>query len=167
MNTTSVAMKVATAVAAICTVSGVAAVAATGHLTLPGGGMPPPATSSRPAVSSFRAVISAPVSTVSSGAAGSATARQSSPSPSLVGLCHAYTAGAGSEHGKALDNPAFSALITAAGGRTGVDAYCAALSKEASPAPKEASPAHATGSNKPEQKTNANHPTGPPGHATP
>ncbi|WP_432995930.1 hypothetical protein [Dactylosporangium sp. CA-233914] len=50
------------------------------------------------------------------------------PSPSLVGLCHAYTAGAGAEHGKALENPAFSALITAAGGKDKVDAYCSTLS---------------------------------------
>jgi len=50
-----------------------------------------------------------------------------SPSPSLVGLCRAYTAGAGSEHGKALDNPAFGALIAAAGGRDKVDGYCAGV----------------------------------------
>ncbi|WP_086666574.1 hypothetical protein [Lentzea kentuckyensis] len=48
-----------------------------------------------------------------------------SPSPSLDGLCQAYTAGAGSEHGKAHDNPAFSALITAAGGADRVPAFCA------------------------------------------
>lgn len=50
-----------------------------------------------------------------------------SPSPSLKGLCQAYTAGAGSEHGKAHDNPAFSALITAAGGADRVPAFCADL----------------------------------------
>ena len=49
------------------------------------------------------------------------------PSPSLIGLCQAYLAGAGADHGKALDNPAFTALITAAGGRDKVDAYCASL----------------------------------------
>ncbi|GAB2810482.1 hypothetical protein [Lentzea nigeriaca] len=48
-----------------------------------------------------------------------------SPSPSLKGLCQAYTAGAGSEHGKAHENPAFSALITAAGGADKVPAFCA------------------------------------------
>ncbi|MEV6235377.1 hypothetical protein [Lentzea sp. NPDC051838] len=50
-----------------------------------------------------------------------------SPSPSLKGLCQAYTAGAGSEHGKARENPAFSALITAAGGADKVPAYCSDL----------------------------------------
>jgi len=50
-----------------------------------------------------------------------------SPSPSLKGLCQAYTAGAGAEHGKAHDNPAFSALITAAGGANEVPAFCADL----------------------------------------
>jgi hypothetical protein len=50
-----------------------------------------------------------------------------SPSPSLVGLCHAYLAGAGDNHGKALENPAFTVLITTAGGKDKVDVYCAAL----------------------------------------
>lgn len=49
------------------------------------------------------------------------------PSPSLVGLCHAFTAGAGADHGKALESPAFRALITAAGGKDKVDAYCTTL----------------------------------------
>jgi hypothetical protein len=49
------------------------------------------------------------------------------PSPSLVGLCHAYDSGNKAEHGKALDNPAFTVLITTAGGRDKVDAFCAAL----------------------------------------
>jgi hypothetical protein len=58
-----------------------------------------------------------------------------SPSPSLVGLCHAFTAGAGAEHGKALENPAFGALITAAGGKDKVDEYCAKLLASASARP--------------------------------
>jgi hypothetical protein len=62
----------------------------------------------------------------------SATAgRQASPSPSLVGLCRSYTAGRGDNPGKALDNPAFAALIDAAGGRDRVAAYCAAVLEEA------------------------------------
>lgn len=52
---------------------------------------------------------------------------QASPSASLVGLCHAYTAGAGSEHGKALDSPAFQALLSAAGGKDNVDTFCTRL----------------------------------------
>jgi hypothetical protein len=50
-----------------------------------------------------------------------------SPSPSMVGLCHAFTAGAGDNPGKALQNPAFSALITAAGGEDKVADYCATV----------------------------------------
>jgi hypothetical protein len=49
------------------------------------------------------------------------------PSPSLVGLCHAYGSGNKADHGKALDNPAFTVLITTAGGRDKVDALCTAL----------------------------------------
>jgi hypothetical protein len=55
------------------------------------------------------------------------------PSPSLVGLCHAYSAGSKAEHGKALDNPAFTALITTAGGKDKVELFCQALL--ATPAP--------------------------------
>lgn len=51
------------------------------------------------------------------------------PSPSLAGLCHAYRAGAGDNPGKALDNPAFTHLITVAGGKDKVAAYCTALLK--------------------------------------
>jgi hypothetical protein len=50
-----------------------------------------------------------------------------SPSPSMRGLCHAYTAGAGSNPGKALDDPAFSALVSAAGGKEEVTSYCASV----------------------------------------
>lgn len=46
------------------------------------------------------------------------------PSPSLIGLCRAYAAGAGDNDGKALENPAFEALIAAAGDRDKVDRYC-------------------------------------------
>ncbi len=48
------------------------------------------------------------------------------PEPSLVGLCHAFPAVANS-HGRALDNPAFTTLITAAGGADNVAAYCQVL----------------------------------------
>jgi hypothetical protein len=75
------------------------------------------------------------------------------PSPSLQGLCQAYLAGAGSEHGRALESPAFQALVTAAGGAQSVDAYCATLA-----------PANA-GSTTPDHPTGAptDHPTGPTG----
>jgi len=47
-----------------------------------------------------------------------------SPSPSLEGLCRAYTAGVADNAGKALENPAFRVLITTAGGKDRVAAYC-------------------------------------------
>jgi hypothetical protein len=45
------------------------------------------------------------------------------PHPNLVGLCHAYPH-VSTNPGKALDNPAFTALITAAGGKDKVTAFC-------------------------------------------
>ncbi len=57
--------------------------------------------------------------TDSPGADGSAH-----PSPNLIGLCHAYTAGTATTNGKALDNPAFTALVTAAGGKNNIDTFC-------------------------------------------
>ncbi len=53
---------------------------------------------------------------------GSAT-----PSPSLKGLCTAFQAGATSNRGKAIDNPAFTALVTAAGGKDNLAAFCITL----------------------------------------
>jgi hypothetical protein len=55
------------------------------------------------------------------------------PSPNLVGLCHAYTAGVASANGKAVDNPAFTALINAAGGKDKVDTYYKDTLASASP----------------------------------
>ncbi|HEX6451933.1 MAG TPA: hypothetical protein VF060_21035 [Trebonia sp.] len=88
----------------------VALASATGHLPAQLGGHP------------------AATSSASSAASASADARNghqtATPSPAVRGLCHAYTAGAGSNPGKALDNPAFSALISAAGGKDKVPSYC-------------------------------------------
>jgi hypothetical protein len=77
-----------------------------------------------------------------------------SPSPSLVGLCHAVDAGNKDDHGKALENPAFTALITAAGGKDKVDAFCATLLAAASAAPKE-HPSHPADSGDHNGKQNA------------
>lgn len=49
------------------------------------------------------------------------------PSPNLTGLCHAWLAGAGAEHGHARSNPAFSVLVATAGGSDAVDGYCTTL----------------------------------------
>lgn len=69
------------------------------------------------------ATLSNPAGTGKPGAGR--TGSPASPHPSTVGLCQAYTAGAGSAQGKMLDNPAFSSLIEAAGGKEKVAGYCA------------------------------------------
>jgi len=47
--------------------------------------------------------------------------------PGAVGLCRAWAAGEGGEHGKKLDSTAFDRLATAAGGAEKVPAYCTSL----------------------------------------
>jgi len=70
------------------------------------------------------------------------------PSAALVGLCHAYTAGAGAQHGNARTDPAFTALVTAAGGTGNVATFCATLLTT--------SPSHPAGAGA------SGHPTGQP-----
>ncbi|GAA3435094.1 hypothetical protein [Kutzneria kofuensis] len=119
---------VAAAVAVV--VGGVATAAATGYLPTPLSGNPPvaPAHSGTPSTSTNPSSTDPLTGAGGSGDHGSSPSPQApSPAPSLAGLCNAYTAGAGSEHGKALDSPGFTALVTEAGGRDKVDAYCAEL----------------------------------------
>lgn len=105
----------AAAVAAVLLGTGGVALAATT------GALPIPLNNHRPAPSASTGAhgVGSPQASAHPGSAG--------PSPSLVGLCHTYTAGTGPEHGKALDSPAFQALVTAAGGKDGVDAFCTRL----------------------------------------
>ena len=96
------------------------------------------------------------------------TGPTATPSPSLVGLCHAYLAGVSHSAGKALDNPAFTVLVTAAGGKDAVSAYCGTLvplphatatGPGAHPTGRPTSPAHhATG----KPSSPAHHATGQP-----
>ncbi|WP_206793308.1 hypothetical protein [Amycolatopsis sp. MtRt-6] len=132
-------VKVAAAAAAVFTVGGVAAAAVTGALPFQAGHAPSPA----PAASSHAQPPAgdwATETTKTHAPDGTRPADQPSPSPSLVGLCHAYSAGDKTEHGKALESPAFTALITAAGDKAKVDGYCDALLKDEA-----AKPAHPTG----------------------
>jgi|GEM_PF-2672605 len=46
------------------------------------------------------------------------------PDPSMVGLCQAYSAAASDNPGKALESPAFTALLAAAGSAEQVDGFC-------------------------------------------
>jgi hypothetical protein len=157
----------ATAVTAV-TVGGVAVAAATGNLPTQRGDSPtvPPmgtvsATTGQvthtPSIVSSQAPDTADKNATDknptdNNAADKTNSDSGSPSPSLVGLCRAYTAGAGAEQGKALDNPAFTVLITTAGGTDKVSAYCTDLLGNQ---PGQSSAAPSTG--KP-----TTHPTGPP-----
>jgi len=140
-------LAVAAAAAAAVTAGGVAAVAATGNLP----GSPDSSSVSTPATTPASATSS--VSTTKAAesshgdAKGAGAVPSGSPSPSLVGLCHAYTAGAGADHGKALESPAFTVLVTTAGGRDKVDAYCAKVVADADHASKSAVPARPPAAN--------------------
>ena len=127
---------------------GVALAAATGHMPSVTG-------------SSSAAASSAAHATASHSAGGqSASHPAATPSPSMRGLCQAYTSHAADNPGKALDNPAFTALITAAGGKASVSGFCA---KTLAAKPGNAPTAHSTG--KPSSMpTTANtaHPSGKP-----
>jgi hypothetical protein len=89
------------------------------------------------------------------------------PSPSLIGLCTAYLAGAGADHGKALESPAFSALITAAGGKDNVDAYCAGRGVNAPGSTHSTSEPSEHPTGQPSSHPGpSEHPTGEPSHPT-
>jgi hypothetical protein len=68
------------------------------------------------------------------GAAGQ-VGGQSNPATeqSMAGLGHAWTTGAADDHGKAAQNPAFTALVAAAGDPDAVAAYCADLHGTSAP----------------------------------
>jgi hypothetical protein len=82
------------------------------------------------------------------------------PSPSLVGLCRAYAAGVHDNPGKALDNPAFGALITAANGKGNVSDYCTDLLKD-QPTAGASAEADNRPTARPTTHATPSHPTGP------
>jgi hypothetical protein len=73
------------------------------------------------------------------------------------GLCRAYTSGNKSEHGKALESPAFTALVTAAGGLDNVAAFCGTVTS----GPSGSHPAHPTQGASPTHPVHPTHPTHP------
>jgi hypothetical protein len=87
-----------------------------------------------------------------------------SPSPNLIGLCRAYGAGVGDAKGKAASNPAFTALVTAAGSEEAVPAYCTTALASAPGGKPTALPTQAQGHQPSSHPTGppATHPTGPP-----
>jgi hypothetical protein len=102
---------------------------------------------------------------------------EATPSPSMVGLCHAWLARP-SDAGKAADSPAFGVLVTAAGGSTSVNTYCATLlTTSTSPAvatstesreDSDRKPAEAPGdsTHRTGERGDSTHPAGEPGDST-
>ena len=86
---------------------------------------------------------------------------KATPTPSLVGLCRAYNAGVANSKGKALDNPAFSVLIVAAGSEDAVATYCTGLLASAPGGKPTALPTQAQG-HTPAGGPPSAHPSGPP-----
>ena len=125
-----VAAKALVAVAASAAVGGVALAAATGSLPAPAQqvahdsvGAPAPDKSKAPKAPE---ATETPEATDTPEPSESASP-ESTPSPNLVGLCRAYGAGVATSHGKALDSAAFTVLVTTAGGKDSVAAYCTKL----------------------------------------
>ena len=81
----------------------------------------------------------------------------------MWGLCHAYLAGSKTEHGQALQSPAFTALALAAGGPDLVADFCSAVPKPGSgdQSGDPSHPAHPTHPAKPTQAASPTHPTHP------
>lgn len=108
---------------------------------------------------------------------GTTQTPEATPSPSMVGLCHAWLARP-SDAGKAADSPAFGVLVTAAGGSTSVNTYCATLlTTSTSPAvatstesreDSDRKPAEAPGdsTHRTGERGDSTHPTGEPGDST-
>lgn len=109
----------AAAIATIAVSGGVALAATTGALPNPFGAAP-----GKPAASQ-------------SAKPQHSNAPKGSPAPNLDGLCKAYAAKPDGERGKALESPAFQALIGAAGGQENVADFCATRL----PSPKPSKPA--------------------------
>ncbi|MBM0226004.1 MULTISPECIES: hypothetical protein [Micromonospora] len=129
-------LKVGATALAVAATGGVALAAATG--TLPD---PLTAPSAKPAAHA----TGKPADKADQGK-GSPAEAKGSPSPNLAGLCRAYRAGAGDNPGKALENPAFRVLITTAGAKEQVAAYCdTLLATEKGKARPTATPSHPTG----------------------
>ncbi|KLL11213.1 hypothetical protein [Protofrankia coriariae] len=112
-------VKIAVAAVAATTVGGVAVAASTGALSSPG-------------EHEAAAGITTSASAQAADPSAHVPAAGAIAPASLPALCHTYTATA-AEHpdrsGKALDEPAFSLLIAAAGGKGKVTAYCGEILK--------------------------------------
>lgn len=112
---------------AVVGASGVALAAGTGALPWSGTPADPPAPSKA-------ATPSTPPPVTATGrpsdAGKPADKPAATPAPSLDGLCQAYEAQVAENPGKALESPAFEALVEAAGGPDEVPDYCATVTKD-------------------------------------
>jgi hypothetical protein len=132
----------AVAAAAVLSVGGVALAASTDVLPDP---------------FSPRGPASTPAATLASNHSNGPHATQS---PSLVGLCKAYRAGAAEANEHVLANPAFAALVEAAGGRENVASFCYEL-VPATPSRRGGRPTDVP-RHDPSQLPTPSHPTGKP-----
>jgi hypothetical protein len=149
-------VKAAAAAIAVTAVGGGVALAATsGALPSGHGADNPQSQASAHATARPSAAATADSAAVADAKHGDAT-----PSPSLVGLCRAYAAGVHDNPGKALDNPAFGALITAAHGKDNIADYCTDLLKE-QPSAGASAKANDEPTERPTTHTTPSHPTGP------
>jgi hypothetical protein len=171
----NVAAKVAAAklltiggVALAATGGAAAAAASTGHLPSP---LPHSGHASTVAVAAVSKHHGKPSNTPSPSASATASESESAssgspgthpsatPSPSLRGLCQSWLSRP-HEHGKADTNPAFTVLVTAAGGSDAVQAYCTSL---LSVAPGQPTPSDTdSDSTSPTESATPSHPTGQP-----
>lgn len=123
-------VKIAAATIAATTLGGVALAAGTGALPTPGDqDKAPKPTQSKELVGSRGGASPSTSPKAEKPSTGT-------PSPSMVGLCKAYTAHPMDSRGKALESAAFTALVTAAGGGAKVGGYCTTVLAAASASPK-------------------------------
>src|SRR6266571_4797486 len=92
------------------------------HAVLGKAGVP---ASSAPGASTTTASSASTATTVTTTAAQAHAVGPDAAGPAARGLCRAWAAGQGGQHGKKLDAVAFAALAQAAGGSGKVAAYCA------------------------------------------
>ncbi|KQY57522.1 hypothetical protein [Nocardioides sp. Root140] len=166
------AKALAVGVIAVSGVGGVALAATTGHLPNPAAGDHPNLGSSQDAPG-LNANGDDPAADPTTGPADPSDAPSAEPTtgPSLAGLCKAFQAGESSGHAKNLTNPAFTALVTAAGDEASVSTYCVGLLGEPTARPehpaKPEHPATPTHPAKPEHPVTPTHPEKPDTPATP
>ncbi len=165
--------KVATAKAAIVLAAvgggGVALAAGSGHLPGVGASDHPTGRPTTSVTASEHATAAAAGQVTAGAIAQGSASPNGSPSPNLRGLCTAFNAGAGDNPGKALENPAFTVLITTAGSKDKVADYCTTLlgtpAGKASTHAADPSKAPSTHPSGPETTPNHPEPTPPTTHA--